>query len=80
MVGVSAAAAEIASAAAVAALQGAIVGREIVRGSGRQIYAYYPDGAGRSKLTPSAIEKALGTRATARNWNTVLKIAALAGA
>jgi uncharacterized protein (DUF1697 family) len=68
-----------ASAAAVAALQGAITGREIVRGSGRQIYAYYPDGVGRSKLTLSAIEAVLGTRATGRNWNTVLKIAALAG-
>jgi uncharacterized protein (DUF1697 family) len=67
-----------ASAAAVAALQGAIAGREIVRGSGRQIYAYYPDGIGRSKLTLPAIEAALGTRATGRNWNTVLKIAALA--
>jgi uncharacterized protein (DUF1697 family) len=67
-----------ANAAAVAALQGAIVGREIVRGSGRQIYAYYPDGVGRSKLTLPAIEAALGTRATGRNWNTVLKIAALA--
>ena len=66
------------SAAAVAALQGAIAGREIVRGSGRHIYAYYPDGAGRSKLTLPAIEKALGTRATGRNWNTVLKIAAMA--
>jgi uncharacterized protein (DUF1697 family) len=69
-----------ASAEAVAALQGAIAGREIVRGSGRQIYAYYPDGIGRSKLTLPAIEAALGTRATGRNWNTVLKIAALAGA
>jgi uncharacterized protein (DUF1697 family) len=68
------------SAAAVAALQGAIAGREIVRGSGRHIYAYYPDGVGRSKLTLPAIERALGTRATGRNWNTVLKIAALAGA
>ena len=68
-----------ASAAAVAALQGAIAGREIVRGSGRQIYAYYPDGVGRSKLTLPAIEAALGTRATGRNWNTVLKIADLAG-
>jgi len=69
-----------ASAAAVAALQGAIVGREIVRGSGRHLYAYYPDGVGRSKLTLPAIEAALGTRATGRNWNTVLKIADLARA
>ena len=66
-----------ASASAVAALQAAIKGRETVRGSGRQVYAYYPDGSGTSKLTVPVIEKTLGTRATGRNWNTVQKIAAL---
>jgi uncharacterized protein (DUF1697 family) len=55
----------------------AIVGREIARGNGRHIYLYYPDGAGRSKLTNALIEKKLGTRGTARNWNTVTKLAAL---
>lgn len=34
----------------------------------------YPDGVGRSKLTNAVIEKALGTRTTGRNWNTVLKL------
>jgi len=57
-----------------AALQKAIKGREIARGKGNQIYVYYPDGQGRSKLTNALIEKTLGTRATARNWNTVLKL------
>jgi uncharacterized protein (DUF1697 family) len=38
----------------------------------------YPDGIGTSKLTIGVIEKHLGTRATGRNWNTVLKMAALA--
>lgn len=52
-------------------------GREIARGSGREIYLYYPDGQGRSKLTNAVIEKKLGTRGTARNWNTVTKLAAL---
>jgi uncharacterized protein (DUF1697 family) len=66
-----------AGATAVAALQAAIKGRETVRGSGRAVYAYYPDGSGTSKLTVPVIEKALGTRATGRNWNTVQKIAAL---
>ena len=55
-----------------------IAGREIARGKGREIYIYYPDGQGRSKLTNALIEKTLGTRGTARNWNTVLKLAALA--
>ena len=56
------------------ALQKAIKGREVARGKGKQIYVFYPDGQGRSKLTNALIEKTLGTRATARNWNTVLKL------
>ena len=63
----------------VAALQSAIQGREIVREDGKQLYIVYPDGIGRSKLTGSLIEKKLDTRGTARNWNTMLKLAALAG-
>ena len=53
-------------------------GREVARGNGREIYLYYPDGQGTSKLTNAVIEKKLGTRGTARNWNTVLKLAAIA--
>lgn len=45
---------------------------------GRHLFATYPEGIGRSKLTISLIERKLGTRGTARNWNTVLKLAALA--
>jgi uncharacterized protein (DUF1697 family) len=61
-----------------APLNGAVAGREIARGTGRHIYIYYPDGQGQSKLTNAVIERKLGTRGTARNWNTVLKLAALA--
>ncbi len=68
------------TAARVAALQAAIKDREIVRGKGGAIYAFYPDGMGRSRLTTAIIEKSLGTQATARNWNTVLKLQALAAA
>ena len=64
----------------VEALQAAIQGREAVRAVGRQAYIVYPDGMGTSKLTINVIEKKLGTRATGRNWNTVLKLGALAGA
>jgi uncharacterized protein (DUF1697 family) len=32
---------------------------------------------GRSRLTIAKIEQKLGTRGTARNWNTVLKLAKL---
>jgi uncharacterized protein (DUF1697 family) len=65
--------------AAVAALQDAIKGREVVRAEGRHAYFVYPDGIGSSKLTIKMIEKAFGTRGTARNWNTVLKLGALTG-
>lgn len=66
------------AAAAVRALQAAITGREVVRTNGAHAYIVYPDGVGRSRLTHSLIERKLGTRGTGRNWNTVLKLAALA--
>ncbi len=43
----------------------------------RVYYLYAPDGIGRSKLA-SAVEKHLGVTTTARNLNTVRKLAALA--
>lgn len=45
---------------------------------GRHLYLYYPNGAGRSKLTNALIEKQLGVSATARNWNTITKLLTLA--
>jgi uncharacterized protein (DUF1697 family) len=61
-----------------AALQRAIKGREVVHVEGRHAYIVYPDGIGRSRLTSAVIEKTLGARGTGRNWNTVLKLRALA--
>lgn len=66
------------SARAVPQVQAAIKGREAVRVVGRQAYIVYPDGIGRSRLRSAVLERHLGTRGTARNWNTVLKLAALA--
>jgi uncharacterized protein (DUF1697 family) len=62
----------------VKALQAAIQGREVVRAKGRHAYLVYPDGMGTSRLTINVIEKHLGTQGTARNWNTVAKMATLA--
>ena len=59
-------------------LQQTIVGREVVRVDGRCAYIVYPDGIGRSRVTSALIEKHLGTRGTGRNWNTVMKLKALA--
>jgi uncharacterized protein (DUF1697 family) len=61
------------------ALRASIKGRETVAVEGAQLYLVYPDGVGRSRLTAVAIEKAIGARGTARNWNTVLKLEALVG-
>jgi uncharacterized protein (DUF1697 family) len=44
--------------------------------TGNVFYLYAPDGIGRSKLAP-AVEAALGVPATARNWNTVAKLASM---
>lgn len=61
-------------------LHRAIIGREVVHVYGRHAYVVYPDGIGRSRLTSTTIEETLGTRGTGRNWNTVLKLGALARA
>jgi uncharacterized protein (DUF1697 family) len=45
---------------------------------GRELYIYFPNGQGRSKLQPAAIDRALKVPATARNWNTVTKLLELA--
>ncbi|MGF1618081.1 MAG: DUF1697 domain-containing protein [Acidimicrobiia bacterium] len=58
------------------ALQEAHEGPEEIKLVGRELFVYYPDGSGRSKLTNSVIEKHLGTPTTSRNWNTVEKIGA----
>ena len=38
---------------------------------GRELYIYFPDGAGKSKLPWSQVEKLLKVNGTARNWNSV---------
>lgn len=47
---------------------------EKVRRVGDALWFHYPEGAGTSKLTPSLIDRAVGSPATARNFNTVLKL------
>ncbi len=65
------------TAAALASLAAAIAGREQVRAAGADVYITYPDGIGDSRLTNATIEKHLATPGTARNWNTVVKLAAM---
>jgi uncharacterized protein (DUF1697 family) len=63
----------------VAALQAAISGKERVHADGRHLYMTFPDGIGSSKAAP-LVDRMLGAKGTARNWNTVLKLAQLASA
>lgn len=39
----------------------------------------FNEGVGRSKLTPAVLDRAAGSPVTARNWNSVVKLAALLG-
>jgi uncharacterized protein (DUF1697 family) len=46
--------------------------------AGDTLYLHVPDGAADSKFTAQAIDRIVGVTATARNWNTVLKLCAMA--
>ena len=46
--------------------------------SGREIYSWHPDGFGRSQRAKALSDKRLGVTATARNWNTVTRLAEMA--
>ncbi|HKN25754.1 MAG TPA: DUF1697 domain-containing protein [Candidatus Acidoferrum sp.] len=41
---------------------------------GNELYIYFRNGIGKTKLSWAAVEKALNTSFTGRNWNTVIKL------
>ena len=45
---------------------------------GRELYLYFPNGVGKSKLPWSQVEKLLHTNGTARNWNSVINMLKIA--
>jgi len=45
---------------------------------GRELYIYFPNGAGQTKLPWSKVEKLVQVNGTARNWNSVTKMLAIA--
>jgi uncharacterized protein (DUF1697 family) len=47
---------------------------ECVVAVGDALYVDYPQGAGRSKLSPALFDRLVGSAVTARNWRTVLKL------
>ena len=61
-------------AAVVKELEGADWGSDSVAFRGREVYADHPNGMQKSKLARALTDKRLGVTATARNWNTVVKL------
>jgi uncharacterized protein (DUF1697 family) len=59
-------------------LEAAASGKEQVAHIGRELYAWHPDGVGRSKLAALMSGKGLGVTATARNWTTVTRLLEMA--
>jgi uncharacterized protein (DUF1697 family) len=53
-------------------------GPERAAANGRELYIDYPVDIGHSKFQPGVIERKLKQSGTARNWNTVLKMLAIA--
>jgi uncharacterized protein (DUF1697 family) len=49
-------------------------GPEMLELRGPEVYLYYPEGVGRSKLSGAVLEDRLGVSGTARNWNTLTKM------
>lgn len=46
--------------------------------AGDTLYLHLPDGAADTKFTAQSVDRILGVTGTARNWNTVLKLHAMA--
>lgn len=63
---------------ALKAFQAAITGPEVFRAGKGCLYGIYPDGIGNSKVDRVPGYRRVVATGTARNWNTVLKLAALA--
>lgn len=62
---------------ALATLRADARGEEDFTAVGRELFVWYPDGMGESKLALALSKNRLGTICTARNWNTVTKVGVL---
>jgi uncharacterized protein (DUF1697 family) len=61
-----------------AAIRNLKVQREELHLIGRELYIYFPDGIGKSKVPWSSVEKLLKVTGTARNLNSVVKMLQIA--
>ena len=64
----------------VRAVRAEMVGPEQFVAVGRELYVVFPDGIGNSRIGKTPGWNKLASTGTGRNWNTVLKLAALARA
>jgi uncharacterized protein (DUF1697 family) len=62
------------AAGAAEAIEARAAAGERVRQAGDVLWFHFPNGAGASKLTPSLVDRAIGSPGTARNYNTVMKL------
>jgi len=62
---------------AVTDLRDSNTGNEDIHAKGQELYLFYHDGKGKSKLDNGRIERKLKVTGTARNWNTTHKILTL---
>jgi len=60
---------------AAASLRARAAAGERVEQVGDALWIDFPSGVGTSKLTPAALDRAAGAPVTARNWNTIQKLA-----
>lgn len=65
---------------ALAGLRERASGGEQLAQVGDVIWVFYPAGAGATRLSPALFDRLVGSPVTARNWRTVLQLAALCGA
>ena len=59
---------------AVEAIQAKAAAGEIVKQAGDAVWIHFRNGSGTSKITPTLIDKAIGSPATSRNYRTVVKL------
>jgi uncharacterized protein (DUF1697 family) len=64
----------------VKAIESRSFGADRIWVTGSEAFLWCPGGAAETQLTTNAVEKLLGVRATARNWNTVTKLVSLTSA
>jgi uncharacterized protein (DUF1697 family) len=64
--------------AAAAALQERGRNSERVKQAGDALFIHFPEGVGKSKITPAVLDRLVGSPVTLRNWLTVVKLSELA--